>query len=748
VTLAPSLPLQELVRLLRRRRGLIAITAMLGTALVCAGALLIPPRYTAKSQIVVEPHPTGLAGSSAVVIAQPEDEGAVLTEVTKISSHDHLQRVLTSLANDPNAPASAAEHRFGQFAIGDGLWQVLRTWLPTSWFETNKAQPPMLAAFERRLNIYQERGSHVIAVTFTSTNPTEAATAANRVAELYVKSQGEQKRAYASRVLAWLDERIPELKREVERLESEIQAYQTTHGLSGINRTNVSDQNLAELNRQLTNAQSDLSVRQQRLASLRDQRLRGVGADALIGTPEPPALAELRRRELTLLQLQADIAATLGEKHPKMQQIRSQLQEVRGKISREAEQAVGSLTNDVQIGGEEVRTLQQRVAVAQGASTDPHLQELERDAVSDRRLYESLQQRREELREQRELISPGVAMLSLAPPPQRPSSPDPLLFVPPAFIVSLVCGCFLTIFLERLDGNLRNEHDIQNTLGIPCIGLVPRLRRIGRRRPHQYLMMQPFAPYTEGIRSIVAALGLVEPRPAPKVILISSSMPNEGKTTLAVSIAVYTALLGRRVILVDLDFRHPATMREFTGKAGSVNPGLLPQGHVGSDPIQRFDGLDLDYLQVPRDTADPLTRFASDHMERLLHRLRTIYDCVIIDSAPVLAITETRLLAAMVDKVLFVVKWGATRREIAQNALNLLCSSGNLEHWRSVVAGAVITQVDLRKHARYRYGDIGECLLQYGKSYVAPSRLPAPPAQTEGLSRRVRNEDRTQEWPV
>ena len=202
-----------------------------------------------------------------------------------------------------------------------------------------------------------------------------------------------------------------------------------------------------------------------------------------------------------------------------------------------------------------------------------------------------------------------------------------------------------------------------------------------------------------------------------KTIALIAQKGGVGKTTLAVSIAAYAAFLGRRTILVDLDLRHPAVLRELTGKAGRSGD-LLPLDHLGSEPILHSNDLNLDYLALPRDSADPLTMFAGDYMSRLLIRLRMMYDCVIVDSAPVLAITETRLLSSMVDKILFVVKWGATRREVAQHALRMLSSGDARWKIQPAIAGAVITQVDLRKHARYRYGDAGEWLIQYGASYL------------------------------
>lgn len=178
--------------------------------------------------------------------------------------------------------------------------------------------------------------------------------------------------------------------------------------------------------------------------------------------------------------------------------------------------------------------------------------------------------------------------------------------------------------------------------------------------------------------------------------------------------------MGRRVIIVDLDFRRPAVPRELGLSGAGKGPGA---GDDRKDrlakSVQPVAGLPLDYLAAPRGGGvDPLGLLASSHIDQLLQRLRLEYDYVIIDSAPLLAVAEARLLIPMADKTLFVVKWGATRRETAENALSLLPDSvlhGTDSKGR---VNAVVTRVDLRKHARYSYGDSGECLVDYGR-YLA-----------------------------
>ena len=221
------------------------------------------------------------------------------------------------------------------------------------------------------------------------------------------------------------------------------------------------------------------------------------------------------------------------------------------------------------------KAIQRRSGTSQSVSSE------ERDAEPDPReltasaqLYASLLQRQREIREQQELVKPDASILSLASPPSRPSSPNPILFMPPALIAFLICGSLLALVLERLDRSLRCEREINEALGISCVGLVPQIPRSHLTHISKYLRVEPFSPYAKALRSAVATLRLGEPGHT-KVILISSSIPGEGKTTLAQSLAAYVGFLGRRVLLVGLDFRKGSRVGEFSDpgeKKSSVCP--------------------------------------------------------------------------------------------------------------------------------------------------------------------------------
>jgi polysaccharide biosynthesis transport protein len=375
------------------------------------------------------------------------------------------------------------------------------------------------------------------------------------------------------------------------------------------------------------------------------------------------------------------------------------------------------------------KVIQQRNASEPSASreeraSDGQLRELLRQVGTSAEHYDNLLRRRKEMRDQQDTVSSGLEIHS-AELPKWPSTHNPILFIFPALIVFAIGGSWLAVVLERLDRGLRSREETADLLGISCIGLVPQLPREHAIRADQHLLAEPFSVYAEAIRSAVATLGLAAGptrTSTSKVILISSSVPGEGKTTLALSLAAYIGSLGRRVLLVDLDLRKGSKSGglDDTAERGIIDLSL--QNRPLAELIQHIPGPGLDHLPLASYCVDPLALFASEQMPDLVRQLRERYDCVIIDGPPALGAVEARLLRSFVDRLVFVVKWGSTRRELAQNTLRLLRDSGCLNKDPDDAVTAIVTQVDLKRHARYHYGDAGEFAVKYAGYYSSSAR--------------------------
>jgi succinoglycan biosynthesis transport protein ExoP len=707
--------------ILRRRRGLIALITVVGTALISAAPVVLPTRYTAKSQLLIEPRSL-IAGKDSVVEQSP-DEAAVQTEVAALTAPGLLQRTIDSLANDPDYQAATRHAAQSGFSVGT-LWDEAMEELDSWSHPTTATRGTLnLRALQRQLRVFPEAGSHVVSVAVSSSSPLVAAIIANRITHLFVQSEDQQKRASTDRALAWFSERIPTQKKDEVRTDAAVQMYRAEHKMAGTDPGAVTNQELDGLNRELATAETERAGIAARVAAVRGLQRKGAGADQLLGYLDSPRIDGLSTRASALQQYLAVQRATYVHGSSVTRDAETELSEVRAQIQTEVQRAVLALNSQEGIATARVQSLKARLATIADAGTEVRLADLERQAATSRQLYDAMLRRRDELQEQRESLSPGVRILSVAMTPDRPSSINPLLFIPPAFILSLLCGMCCAIVKERLDPTLRSELDVADALNVECIGLVPRLARLRGQRPHEYLIRQPYSQYAEAIRSV--AMGLRSGSElGSRTIVVTSSVPGEGKTVFAASLATCLASLGQRVVLVDFDFRSSSVLHEFGGDASCGLHDVLLNNRPVDEVIQRVPGMQLDFISGPRSApVDPLAFLVAERMKRLLSVLRQRYQVIVIDSAPILVAAESRSLPAMADETLFVVEWGRTRREVARNAIGLARANASRTDGRSPSVRAVITQVNLRKHARYRYGDSGECLVEYSRYISRPKAL-------------------------
>ncbi len=248
----------------------------------------------------------------------------------------------------------------------------------------------------------------------------------------------------------------------------------------------------------------------------------------------------------------------------------------------------------------------------------------------------------------------------------------------------------IALMLERLDQRLRGERDVEVSLGAPCIGLVPRIAHAAKGSELQRLVLDaPFDPYTEAIRSIFAAL--IRPptvRDRAQSLLMTSSCRGDGTTSLVVSLATYIAGLGRRVLVIDLDLRRPRLLH-LLGEADTPGCGLRTAKHHG-----------IDYFSLPQKLGDPLEMLTNGDFPALLARLQHTYDHILIDSAPAVGATETRLLASMVDGVVLTVRWGVTDAHTGLAAVQQLRDAGRDS---ATPISVVVSRVKMRAHERHRY---------------------------------------------
>ena len=318
-------------------------------------------------------------------------------------------------------------------------------------------------------------------------------------------------------------------------------------------------------------------------------------------------------------------------------------------------------------------------------------------------LFETFLVRLKETTAQESFQQSDSAILSRADVPEEPSFPKKIRVLSLSVLGSVFLGVLLAFAIERLDRGFRSMEQVARMTGLPTLGLIPALKDVEKSgmAPSQHILQDPGSAFGESIRTIATSLLLADVGKQPKVILITSAIVKEGKSTVATSLARSQARIGRKVAIVDCDLRR-ATVHKAIGLR--QKPGLvefLADKASLQDVMQEDSNSGAHVLAAGGPTTRPTELLGSAQLKKLLKTLSQSYDLVILDSAPVGAVSDTRILARMADKTVFLIRWADTPREVAIAALQQIVDAG------ADVLGVMLSIVDVKKHASYGYSDSG-----------------------------------------
>jgi polysaccharide biosynthesis transport protein len=732
---APSdaaIDLKEILRILRRRKMMIIAVVLAATFVIGVVAHQLTPYYTASSAVMLDNRGARVVDLDAVLEGLPQDAATLETQVKFIHSRAHAEKVVErlGLAADERFNPLLQEHGPGLAALAARPLEWVAGWLPTDWLiasglagveETPTTWPPerlhraAVGALLGDLEVGQDGRSHVIRISYTSTDPGIAARIANGVAQIYVDDLFEARRGATRHATVYLGERLEELREQLRQSERAIENFRTEHDLGGRGLA-LGDEQIADLHRQLILTRAERAEKEVKLRTLRSLRQDGEGYEAVSEVLGSSLIQSMRQQAGQLERQEAQLAQIYGERHPQIIQVRAERADLARALDAEVQNILRNFENELAVVSAREQTIEDSLATARENSVDTSeaevkLKELEREADANRALYTAFLARFKETSEQTDLLEPEAQLISPAQVPGSPSFPKPKLMTAAGFTASLFLATLLAFLVEYLDSGLRSSQQVERSLGLNGLGLVPQLRR-PRQKLLRYLQQSPHSAYAEAVRSLHTVLRGPEPTRSPKVVLVTSALPGEGKTTLALSLGATAARAGHRTIVVDLDLRHPSIHGELLHPPEVWLDDYLLGRATLEEVIQR-DELEplLHILPTGRRASPQPDLLVSRQLRTLLAGLRAVYDFVIIDSPPLLGLADTHLLAPLADKVLLVVQWEKTPVDAARNGVRALWEAD------ADIAGVALTQVDLKRHARYAYGDVGQYYHRYKAYY-------------------------------
>lgn len=693
---------------LQRRRLVICAFVILGVALGVFKTINTVPTYEAAASILIERRESQVAG---VQIDESKSIASttVDNEVQSLRSPELMERVVQRLDLVRNP-------EFNPYAASG-----------------TQKPPQMTAEAEKRLVADNLMGSvriqriglsFVINVLAISQDPKMAANLANAVAEEYLAVELDAKLLSTRQASSWLKQQVAALETELERQSTAVQAERAASGLmSGSSGGNVSDQQVRALTAQLSDARSELAAKEARLGT--SARL-GLGASSAGEVLASPVIQSLRQRESDASRKIGELRITFGPLHPQMQAAIQEREDIEAQIQQETARIVRGNSSEVEVARRRVESLQAdlnrwTLTLANDTRRASRLQQLEGQAEATRSTYQSYVTRLQQVTDLEKLQRPDARIIAMASAPRGPSAPNAVFDVALGFIFGTFAALTVAILLDALQRGLKTPQAIERALGSPCLVSVPALTRkdmkllkkSGGIGPADLILRKPLSMYSEAFRKLRAdlLLGNDTDKP-PNVIAISSALPSEGKSTTALAFARTMAQSGVKTLLLEADFRRP-TLADLAGVVASMavadvirNPELIERALV-ADSISTLMLMPT-IVSDDREGVDAALNLFKD----FIGTLKKQFDFIVIDTAPILAVAETQIVAKSADAVVLVVRWDRTNKDAAVLAVRALDSA------LITLRGSILNGVNLAIQSRYRRGDVS-AYYAYHKGYYA-----------------------------
>jgi capsular exopolysaccharide synthesis family protein len=576
----------------------------------------------------------------------------------------------------------------------------------------NQKLPPEVGAFLGALSVRRIPNTRLMEVGFESTDPQMAAEILNAHLENYIEQNMDSRMESSNKATSMLQKELVELSAKVRNSEDALIAYERANQIWNVDdrndKSNVATERLGDLNRQLTDAQSD-TLKKQALYEF----ARTGDIDSVPQLRENSLLQQLQTRRADLSVQYTDAVNQYGPNYPKVQRVQAQLKEIDDQMARTRKGILAQLESEYREAKQREELLA-RVLDSQktevNAMSEKMIQYniLKREAEANKSLYDSIQTKLKEAEISAGLRSENIRIVDPAMVPSYPTRPAKTRNIALAFLVGLVGGVGLALLREYLDNTVKTPDDVETLTRLPSLAVVPAfgdgalsdkragLLRAGSSNGHEKrieLVAQhlPKSQMSEAFRALRTSILLSQPDHPPQVILVTSALPREGKTTAAANLAVTLAQLGDKTVLVDADLRKPGVGRLLnlgTGKYAGLSSYLAGVSSLDLVTVPHPAIENLAAIPTGPLPPNPADLLSSHRLTDAITELRKKYKFIVIDSPPIMAATDAVILSVQTDGVLLVVRSGETPKEAFARTRDLLTSV------KCHILGVVLNAVD------------------------------------------------------
>lgn len=680
---------------LRRLPMAVAIAVIL-TGLAAYPIIRLPSTWTADALVVLNLRQSKVAelqsATDTLLSRSQTDISVMRTETEVLTSRHHLESVARRLQ-------LADDRAFLPYTSDptpiERLQAAIHEWLPLLPPPPRRSPPGLDDALEqlgRSVQVLNDGGSYAMRVRVETLDPILSADIANAVAEVYLEDQQREKVEAGAAASTWLSGKLEELRAAVLESDQALESYRARNQLGKGERQSLLDARVAELNGAIVAAQGRLGRAQANVSTAEAARGDPESAAAVLASP---TIQTLREQEAELLVRSGQLEQTMLPRHPRRLEADAELRAIRAKIRLEIERMVGGLRSEAAATRSEVAALQGQLSGLQGqrrtqASAEVALADLERGAEANRFVYTEFLKQFNATTAQGARQTADARLADPARPPAQASGPKRKLLLIGAAMASAAVGLLLSIALGWLRGGLAGPAPLEQATGVSALETMPELS-------HDELakVLAGALPTPSGAAFRSLGFTLESRLPEGGTLLITSAAQGEGKSILSMGLARMLGFARKRVLLVDLDPWRPKVTRLAERMGCSATGRMIGPAAVWREPRSGVE------ILLPLDeaaTADP--NLFVDQIVEVLPRLREMYDLILLDAPPVLAIPEVLLAAQRADATLLVVRFEHTRASTVRQAVQRLEAVGCRP------MGAVLTRVDPRNFRRYGYGDV------------------------------------------
>jgi capsular exopolysaccharide synthesis family protein len=652
------------------------------------------PTYTATTQMALQIRQETVVDLESVLSGVSSDQSSINTEMEVIRSRELISALVDRLGLMEDPEFNATLRPDDGFGPRDAI-NLVRIWLSApaepEVAPTDEAiRNGVIANVRDAISTQIGRQSYVFSISATSWDPRKSALMANTLASIYRDDQIAQKVQATENAAIWLSGRVSELQTELEQRQREITTLRTQRSL-------VSAESLQALNTQSVELQQNLQSAQ---AELDDATNRSTAMQAVIDGTTAEKAAAIQDSQLAAIQAAIERGDTAAE-------IRfdRRFESLRLQASAEAAR-LGEQVAELEA---EARRLSSQFE--EQSSALANLQELERETEAVRVLYETFLTRLKETTVQEGVHQADSRILSEATPGQQ-VAPRKSRILALSMILGIMAGSALVLLREYTQNTYRTAEELERATGQTVLGQIPRIPAKGRQATISYLASKPTSAPSEAIRNLRTSVLLSNVDNPPRVIMSTSSIPGEGKTTLAIAMAQNLAGLNKKVILIEGDIRR-RTFGEYFPQAREQG-GLLSVitgKQTLEQAVWKHPEAGIDILMGERSHVNAADVFSSESFRHLIEKLRDEYDYAIIDTPPVLVVPDSRVIGQHVDAIIYSVNWDRTTRTQVQEGLRQFATV-NLR-----VTGLVLSQIDPAGMKRYGYGEKYGAYSRYARGY-------------------------------